>query len=302
MTRFYFNNCHPECNEKEFLSNALRISLREYIKLENKYPNEIQGVVSHETTKISFGTICLAEIVEILEVREERNHAYRIFNKFPLEAFLNIEKSLADSEDYKILLKDTLHDAFYLKIAFDNQSILFSLGICSDIRKNQLLISDSGGVELLLENLYGDDVNTKYIENIIINEINSKKDNLSLFKTLIHTPIASSKFDKAFSKASSAVQNELINTLKKVLKLQENGENVPEEIFKQNTEDENITLYYLKIRDPEAMRLYFSIIDDQYYLASLEKKPTKEGKSNEQSDHIKNARSMIRQMKKLKKK
>lgn len=191
MTRFYFNNCHPECNEKEYLSHAFKNSLREYIKLENKYPNEIQGIVSHDTTNISFGKTCLSEIIEMLTEREVRNHAYRIFNKSPLEAFFDIEKSLKDSAEYTILLQEKLYDAFYLKIAYDNQSILFSLGICSDIRKNQLSISHSGDLQLSLENLYGEESNTDYIESVIVNEINSKKDNLDLFKTLTQNPITS---------------------------------------------------------------------------------------------------------------
>ncbi|QPH37864.1 hypothetical protein [Pedobacter endophyticus] len=299
MTIFYLNNCYSKCDERETLSSALKDTLLEYKTLKTKYPEEVDGIVSHEIANLSFGKIYLSEIFEMLAEKEQRNYAYSIFNKYPIETFFNIEKALEDTAEYKIKLDEESHDAFYLKIAYDNKSLLFSLGISPDFRKNQLLISDSSGTSLSLNNLFGEEPNTDYIEGIILNEINSKKDNLDLLKALAQNPIVSSKFDKAFNKASSAVQVELINGFKKVLELQEKDENIPEQILKHNTEDENLTLSYLKIRDPEAMRLYFSIVDGQYYLASLEKKPTKKGKSNEQSTHIKNARSMVKQMKKL---
>lgn len=302
MTIFYFNNCHPKCDEKEKLSDALKDTLSEYKILKTKYPEEIDGIVSHEINKVSFGSLGLTDILEMLGEKEQRNYAYSIFNKYPMEAFFNIERAFENPREYNIQLEGKAYDAFYLKIAHDNKSVLFSLGISNDLRKNQVFISNSDSESLSLDNLYGKRVNTEYIDSIIENEINSKKDNLDLLKTLTANPITSTKFEKTFNKASSIVQLELINGFKKIIDLKKKEENIPEQILKHNTEDESLTLSYLKIRDPEPMRLYFSIVEDQYYIASLEKKPLKKGKSNEQSTHIKNARSMVKRMKILNKK
>ncbi len=299
MTVFYFNNCHPQCTDKEELANAFTSTLLEYQALKTKYSDEVEGVVSHEITKLSFGDTCLPEIFELLKQKEHRNYAYRIFNKYPIESFFDIEKAFENPKEYKIGFDNDTQDAFFLKIAYDNKSVLFSLAISEEIKKNQLEIFSDDEPSLSIDNLFGIKDNTDYVENIILNEINSKKNNLELIKTIAKNAFTSSKFERTFNKVSSGVQIELIVGFQKIIELKEKGEPISEQILKHNNDDAELTLSYLKIRDPEAMRLYFSVIDGQYYLAALEKKPLKKGKTTEQSTHIKNARSMVIQMKKI---
>lgn len=296
MTIFYFNNCHPVCNDKEKLSTALSNTLSKYKILKLKYPDEVDGVVSLEIAKLLFGDLSLQDVITTLE-KEQRNYAHSIFNKFPMEYFLDVESALEDSESYEIKLDGNSQDAFYLKIAYDNSAVLFSLGLNNELCKNQVIISDTKPTLFELYNLYGADDNCDHIDGIIANELNSKRDNLGIFKSAIGDPVLSSKFIKSFTKVSSDVQKELIDGFKKVLEFEKKGEKIPETILKHNSDDAKLTLSYLKIRDPQAMRLYFSKLDDQYYIASLEKKPLKERKTTEQSTHMKNARSMVRQMK-----
>lgn len=302
MTVFYFNNCHPKCNDKELLSNALHNTLKEYQTLKREFTDEVDGVVSIEIENLQFDTHNFKDVIEFLKEKDIRGYAFQLFNKYPLEQFLDIDNAVNDEDTYEFIVdEDEKLDAFYLKIAFDNSSSLFSLGIHKSVTENQICIKDSTEGSYCLPNLFGQEDNTNFLRNLIQNEINSKQDNFKNLEQFLDSPVTSSKFKKAYNKSSNLLQKEVINSFAQVKKLKDANENVSEVLLKNVTPaaENDIEVFELKIREPQVMRLYFTEHEGKRFLASFEQKPLKDTRTNQQSDHIKSAISMLKQMIKI---
>ncbi|MEA5457812.1 hypothetical protein VB796_02110 [Arcicella sp. LKC2W] len=298
MKQFLFNDITPNPISNAEIINAFKNTIVEYKSLKEKFPNYIDGIIcSTQLNNINLTKdLTLADSLELIDNKEIKDYSFSIFTKYPIENFLDIETVLTEENNYHFVLNTNQEDALFIKIISNENGILFSLNLHSDLAKDSLVINSSNTTSFSVDNLYGLKSNTDIIEETIKNEELSKLGNLDKLKTILNNPTSSKKFDNTFSKMSKEIQDLIIEGFETIINYKKNGFNIPETLLRDVTH-KNETIKELKMRDPIAKRLYFKEIDGIYYLASLEDKPLKDRLTKEQNSHIKNAISILKELK-----
>lgn len=299
MKLFLFNDIIPNPISNNEIIIALKNTIVEYKILKEKYPDNIDGIVSStQLNSINLTEdLTLADSLELIDNKEIKDYSFSIFTKYPIENFLDIETVLTEGNNHHFVLNTINKDALFIKIISNENGILFSLNLHSDLAKDSLVINSSNSTSFSIDNLYGLKPNTEIIEGIIKNEELSKLDSLDKLKKILNNPTSSKKFDNTFNKMSKEIQDLIIEGFETIINHKKEGVNIPETLLKEVTH-KNETIKELKMRDPVAKRLYFKEIDGVYYLASLENKPLKDRLTREQTSHIKNAISILKELKK----
>lgn len=300
MKLFYLNHFLPKSQKTHDIIDSLDKTLREYKELKAKYDNDIDGIITNKEKEIlTLGDeITLQTCIESLPTRDLKIFAYKQFTKYPFENyFTDIEDNIADISEYCFNIESTNFEGFYFKIVHDKGGILFSLDLHTVLKSNIIKVSDEKNTSYDIPNLYGHQDNTTYIETIITDTIKSKLENIDKLQSSFNFKM-SQKFINTFNKKPRSVQDEIINGFEKIRNYKLNKEPIPETLLRDVTPTKELTynVKELKIRDPEAIRVYFYENEKgEFHLASLEKKPLKDRKTTEQAIHIKNALSTIKQ-------
>lgn len=299
MKFFLFNEIVPANSSDVEFSKGLENSLKEYKFLKEEFQDEIDGIVTSAILeKINLKeNITLASALKGVEDVDVRNYGYSVLTKFPIEAYLSTETTLEAGVEHSILLDNIEKDAFFLKILYDIKGVSFSLNLHSDLSRDELSIySKDKKNNYSINNLYGLRANTIYIKELIAQEVYSKLGNFDRLLKILDGPVFSSKFELGFKKESREVQDAIIKGFKTVLENRKLNINSHETLLKDVTpsKETRFKVKELKTRDPRAKRVYFSVVDSKYYLASLEDKPLKDKKTREQDSHIKNAYSKLK--------
>lgn len=299
MKLFLFNDIIPNPISNKEIIVALKNTIVEYKILKEKYPDSIDGIISSgQLNSINLiEDLTLADSLELIDNKEIKDYSFSIFTKYPIENYLDVETVLAEENHHHFVLNTINKDALFIKIISNENGILFTLNLHNDLSKDSLVINSSDSTSFSVDNLYGLKSNTDTIEEIIKNEELSKLGNLDKLKKILNNPTSSKKFDNTFNKISKEIQDLIIESFEAVISYKKAGFNIPETLLKDVTY-KNETIKELKMRDPIAKRLYFKEIDGVYYLASLENKPLKDRQTREQSSHIKNAVSILKELKK----
>lgn len=300
MKLLFFNDCIPLTYNNHVIIFCLTNSLFHYCKLKKDYPNSIDGIVTYKefnSQLISSENMTIAESIKSLE-NPLRTIAYSLFIKYPVEEFYSILNEDIINNAHTIGIDGADFNAFNLKLVSDNQGILFSLALHGDLRKNQLKINSSDGSESLVYNLFGEDSNTEYLDSLFKAEELEKLDNFDKLINIIGKCFFTAKFESAYKKSSRIIQEAIMEHFAELYNLRTKGSLVPETLLKNVTPAKEKVYHVkeLKVRDPIALRIYFYESNVATYIASIEKKPTKARRTNEQDNHIKNALSLIKQM------
>lgn len=297
MKLFLFNDIIPSSSSNAEIIFTLKKTIVEYKILKEEYPDNIDGIISgSQLNSINLtANLTLADSLGLIDNKEIKDYSFSIFTKYPIENFLNIDTVLEDGNEHNFVLGTINTDAFYIKIISNENGILFSLNLHSDLAKNSLVVNSSNFTSFSVDNLYGLKPNTDFIRAIINKEEVSKLGNLDKLKQLLNNPATHKKFENSFNKVSKEIQDLIIEGFEKVIDLRKKRFYIPETLLRDVTH-KNYTISELKLRDPIAKRIYFKEIDGKCYLASLEDKPLKDRLTKEQSTHIKNAVSIIKEL------
>jgi hypothetical protein len=298
MKLFLFNDIIPNpISEKEIIV-ALKKTIIEYKILKEKHTENIDGIISStQLNKIHLTkNLTLASCLDLIDNKEIKDYSFSIFTKYPIESFLDMETALADEIDHHFVFNSINKDAFFIKMISKENGILFSLNLHNDLAKDSLIINSSDDTRFSVDNLFGLQPNTDFIDKIINKEEMSKLGNLDKLKQILKNPISSKKFDNTFNKMPKEIQDLIIEGFQTIISYKEKNFNIPETLLKEVTHKKE-TLKELKLRDPIAKRIYFREVDGIHYLASLENKPLKDRQTREQSTHIKNAISILKGLK-----
>jgi hypothetical protein len=301
MHKFYFNDCLPlNCSEQQ-INSCLNDTLLEYKTLKTKYNNDIDGVISSKNAdKITLNTaqFSLQDSMNALS-REMKRYAFAVFIKYPIESYAEIsdEDDLIEN-DYYMEIGEVKHDAFHIKIAQENNGILFSLSLHKQICENSITIYDKNSTTFSILNLYGKGINTSYISRLIQEQNIAKADNWGKLLYMIGKNVHhSERFKKGFDKVSADIQEVIINHFFKAK--QRKGITpfyADEDSIKDVTPDREteIKVYELRIFQPAAYRIYFyeSESNNKLYLGLMEKKPN----PKEQDNHISTAHDIIKEL------
>jgi hypothetical protein len=302
MHKFYFNDCLPlNCSEQQ-IASCLNDTLSEYQTLKTKYNNDIEGVISSKhANKIILNNIAQFSLQDSINAlsREMKRYAFAVFTKYPIESYSEIsdEDDLIENS-YYIEIGDTRHNAFHIKIAQENNGILFSLALHEQVCENNITVYDKNNVTFSILNLYGKNINTSCISRKIQEQNIAKADNwdkllFMMGKNIYH----SERFKKGFDNVSADIQKVIINHFLKAK--QRNGITpfyADEDLIKDVTPDKgtSIKVYELRIFKPVAYRIYFyeSEPNNKIYLGLMEKKPNPKVQDN----HISTARDIIKEL------
>lgn len=301
--QFFLNEIFPNSILIQDAINAIQKTVKEYNNLYRNFPNDVEGIVT--TTDINniklSKDINLSDCLNGIVDRILKGFAYSLFIKHPIDDYSDVNIFLEENIEYHLILEENKIDAMYVKLAFNTDGILFSLKLHNDFAKDSLKIIASDDSTFEIDNLYGDSNNTKYIKNAIQKDIESRAGNFERLKLILDKFVFSTKFTKEFESVSREVQEAVIEGFRFIKECKNNNTNIEETILRDVTppKENEISLKELKLRKPIPKRIYFSEIDGKYYIASLEKKPLKDGKSKEQDNHIKSANSRIKELKRM---
>jgi hypothetical protein len=298
MFDFFFNDCIPNNYSKLSLTQCLEQTLSEYNDIKKSYPTEVDGIIT-STSILNFivnqENYSLADCIASMSNKDLRTLAYRIFLKYPIEKYsskINEDELLA--KEYSITVSGTIHTAINPVIVSFNNGVLFTLGLHNDLRKDILTISSNTTATVNVNNLFGLEINTTYIKNLVKQSLTKKLGNFDKFLDLIGANTYSSRFASGFEDASSQVQVSILEHVEAAI-----NRNGSSKFFADGTLIKDVTpekfdfrVLELRIFSPVAYRIYFYEAADKTYLALIEKKPA----DKKQSIHITASASTIKQM------
>lgn len=304
MRIFYLNEIFPDIVSIQEAVQSLEKTMDEYKVLKIAHPNSIDGIVSSSYSGniiISKG-LTLLDCIQAIQNQSLRGYTYSQFIKYPIDDYSDIDAVLEDGVEFHFLLNQINKDALSIKAVSNHNGTLFSLNLHDDLAKDLLTIHSLGVPAFEISNLYGIEENTKRIKEIIIKDETAKLNNIEKLERILKDSKFSTKFKNEFNAVSKDIQDLIINGFNIIIENQNKNINTPETLLKDVTpnKEKKISIKELKLRDPIAKRIYFSKIEDKYYLASLEKKPLKDKLTTEQSLHIKNALSYVKQERMMK--
>ena len=305
MHQFYFNDCLPA--ESISLNDSVTLlinSIKEYDILIKKNIGIEKGIIlEKETERIIIQNHSLKDIILSIpdQEREIRRLAFAYFTKYPIQYHLqsdDIEEQILNEE---YCLKEM--NATNIALAKHHNCFLFSIAIHNDIRKDTLNIQGKTK-EFEIENLYGEERNTRYIESQIHIIRNSSLNCFERLKTELNSPIYTSVFEKVFLAEKKEVQQSITEMF---IRAKERGLSTPyfpdTHIIKDVTPSHNTTkvkVYELRIYTPKALRVYFYEYKNKVFIAKIGyKSDYKEDESASQAKEIKRALKDIEYMTKI---
>jgi hypothetical protein len=242
----------------------------------------------------------LKNVIQAIPNREKRTLAFAYLTRYPIQHCFNsddIEDQLLE-EDYK--LEEV--DATNLAIAKHNNFFLFTVAVDNSLKNNTLQINGKSQKQTI-DNLFGENQNTQYIESQIL-KINAAS--LDLFEQLkieLKNSVSTLTFEKAYKSANSDVQQSIIDCFieapKRGLASPYFPDNKQGGLIKDVTPDHNTKkskVYELRVYTPVALRVYFYELNDKIYLSSIGYKNEYKKKNSAQSKDISRALINIDQL------
>ena len=298
MHQFCFNDCMPMDADEYQLVSGLKQTLMEYHKLKSDFSDEVNGIITHKLPSqlfINSTSFSLLNCIDGLD-RPLRRIAYAYFNKYPIDKnFLVKDEDDLITGEYSIVIENAHHNAINAKIVAENEGVLFTLAIHDDLKKNVLDIHGVKQTTTTVNNLFGEPMNTGFINNLIIESINSKLGNFDKLLAIFGSNSYNEKFKRSFENVPKAVQDSIINHFQKAVErhgatmFYADGDLIKDVTPEKETQ---IKILELRIFDPIAYRVYFFEKDDKIYLALAEQKSS----PKVQDGQIKNAGSIIKQL------
>lgn len=291
MHKFYYNECLPPV--KVYLNDFATLlgnTIKEFNILVKKDIGVEPGVILEK--EVSQTINCgnnLKDAILAIPNRELRTLAFEYFTRYSIQHCFNsdgIEDQLLE-EDYN--LEEV--DATNLAIAKYNDFLLFTVAVDNSLKNNTLQIKGKSK-ELTIDNFFGENPNTQYIE-LQINKINAAS--LGLFEQLkieLKKTIYSTAFEKAFLAELDEVQKSIIDMFEYARNRGLATPYYPDtKIIKDVTPNDNkktARVYELRVYQPKALRVYFFEFENTVFISKLEYKSSyKEDGSSAQTKDIK---------------
>lgn len=299
MYQFCFNDCIPSTANEHTLTQCLAETLKEYNHVKKEYPDEVDGIVtSSSINDFILNTLLnykLSACVSGMPDKDLRTIAYRVFTKHPVEKYYaEIDEEDLLQKDYTITIAGTNHTAFNPVIVSVNNGVLFTLGLHQDLRKDVLKVNSNADSTVDVNNLFGLDVNTTYIKELIKQSLTNKLENFAKLLAIIGNNSCSPRFKKSFDRLSSQVQQSILEHFE-AAKLR-NGVTpfFADNDLVKDVSEQGIAFRVCELRifKPVPFRVYFYEGQSKTYLAMVEKKPA----DKKQDNHIDAATSIISQM------
>jgi hypothetical protein len=298
MFHFCFNDCIPKDGADHELVKRLSETLTHYDSIKNHFPGHIDGVITDRLPSETFlnnTQFTLADCIGHLD-RELKKIALSNFNKYPVENYClpnDIDRLLA--LNFKIFIDKNPYDAINAMIVAENNGVLFTLLIHSDLKNNFLTIKDDKNKKYQVLNLFGDKENTLFVKHIINRKLILQLENFDKLKAIVGECSHNTRFKKDFECLPLNTQDFLIKEIQFAIDRNAKTRFYPDDKLIKNVTPDNekqIKIFELRIFSPLAIRMYFFETSTKVYLGSIEGKP----KKKEQTGDILNAVSIIKEL------
>lgn len=312
MNQFYLNNIVGSpasvADGKNALCNVAkafgRLSAQEELNVDRRI------VMDKEPGETCFGQYYLRQLIDSIEDEIEKRYAYVMLRAAtPMEDYLpwdeNAENLIAGDYRYEG------EDATNLAVANSHDAIILSVAFSEAFRKNTLTLSsaaeesDNYPKDIIVNNLYGNDSNTEYIQCILQGRKGVSVELFDKIREIEDTYIHSS-VEKEFAKLSSAQKQSIVDGFEeairqKLLFPKIDGNNLVinpnDELVRYEPYSKKEKIFELAIYHPLAIRVYLAQDNGILYILSISsKKASKDG--NNQNAEIRAAEKRFRQMKK----
>lgn len=296
MHNFYYNSELTEGFDNvtvliRLLSNSLKefnTLLQKDLKVNphiitEKIPSEIK-ITKEES---------LAQALEKIENTALKRLAYRWFNTYPIDEYLQkdiSEKQLEEECFYNRPPKKI--SVFYSAIIAKLDLLYFTVPVYKDLKNNFLEI-ECAKYNSKIFNLYGYNDNTRFIE-ALLRERNAKvKSEYERFLYELNQPEIYPNFKKEYQELSKAEKESVLNHVEKSKKAATETILVIDNKLNKDVSrnDSDIKIYEMRIYRPTAVRIYFTEVQKKIYIASVGKKS-----NPNQNKDIKKAESILKQM------
>jgi putative component of toxin-antitoxin plasmid stabilization module len=265
MQSFYFNECFPPDEGYHKVTKQLMATLKEFNVLLQKeigiYPAIVTEKLPSDIKLGSEGN--LQKVLERIPNLELRNLAFSLFIKYPIHSHFELGDDIVEDllkNSYSLTVGEMLYDALNLLITYHNDGFLFTTATHKDLSKNQLTCkSSTGGKDINVDSLFGEENNTKYIEEQIkLRETASK----SLWDQLIAT-LDDCRFNNSFKRAFEGLRDiekiSIITAFREAINRNLSSRFYPDtkHIADVTPQSPKQVVYELRIYTPTAIRVYF---------------------------------------------
>jgi putative component of toxin-antitoxin plasmid stabilization module len=294
MYLFCFNDCIPTNSSDADLFAAFAATLKEYNAVRSKFPEVVDGIITEidANSLMLNNNYSLADAIRSLDPAL-KTIAFRSFTKYPIEKhfFIRDEDDLIVG-NYIINVNNINYNAINAKIVAENGSFLFSLAVHSDLKKNQLEIQDGNGNITTVNNLFGEQPNTEYINGLIGASEHEKLGNFEKLISILGENEYSGRFKSGFERVAKEVQDSVIAHFETAIGRKGKSKFFADGNLIKDVSSEKEDIFELRIFEPVAYRVYFYEKNNKIYLASIEQKPPKKTQNNQ----IKNAGGIIKEL------
>ena len=280
---------------------ALTETARAFSQLKTKFP-QLEGIVtSSEINAVVLNNsgLSLGECICKVGDQSLRTLLFHWHSHYPVDSFFDetiCENDLVN-QDYTVMVAGLRHNATNLAIVYNNGAFLFTLGLHSDLQKNELLISSGDGSVLPVCNLYAcSDENLAFVSRFIIERGNWNLSIAEQIDALFEGRVKRTKgYVKSFNNIASDCQRAILERLQRAKEMGLLDFKVDNDIFKQTVGFEKKRerygpMYELRIREPMEIRIYFQYVDSLYYVLLMG------GKGSDQNADIGQAYERISQL------
>lgn len=276
----YFNECLPRDRVIEQYASALLDTTKAYASLKERHPG-LEGIVSTidwNRMLMNDVGISLRDCIEKVGSRALRNLISSWLTHYPVREYLDetINEEELVEQNYSLSVDGTEYEATNLAIAYNNGIFLFTLGVHTDLRKNELTLNGASGKTIAVNNLYGSEqANVSFIEQFITETENSSLSISEQIDRLLGGRVRrTNAYIQSFSKLGTINQQAILARLKEAKSQNLLDFKVDNDIFKQTSGFDKKEKFYgpvyeLRVRAPKEIRIYFQYVGNVYYVLSM---------------------------------
>lgn len=311
MNQFYLNNAVGAPSSAVVGSSALRNAVMAYCELASNPDLNISPriVLDEDPELIKFGEYYIGQLLEGIEDREEKRLAYAIMRgAYPVEDLFEM-----DDDDMPLLdaaYKYEDRDATNIAIAYRHGGLLLSLAFGDDLKKNQLTItstaepSEDYPSSFEIDNLYGDDSNTAYVEQVLRQREGVAID---LFEVIRESGYLYSTIEHDFRKLTPDIQRGISDGFKDAI---EQGLLVPHAginnnvitpnsvLVRRETHTKEECLFEVRTSEPKVMRVFIAQDKGELFVLDIKSKEELQDGGVVQNKALRAAEKRFQKMKK----
>ncbi|MEO0584641.1 MAG: hypothetical protein AAF135_20695 [Bacteroidota bacterium] len=226
--------------------------------------------------------------------RDQKTLAFGYFTLYPIEDHIEWEKYFVDDRPCFFHVGEQRFEAYFGQMIANEKDVGFTMALHKDLEEDELPIHCEDHQQFSLFNLWGNEGNTQFIQDLIDALRSKQLDNWGKLSAIL---VKECVFENSFRKSFDALRQEEVEAiLSKLKEIKGRGLTTPfapdTKIVKEVSSDSKMTkVRELRIYQPVALRLYFQEEGEKIFLLSIQKKS-----NPDQNKDIKEAQRMYKRL------